>query len=141
MVARMCDILDLGPGDRVLEIGTGCGYHAAVVAELGCRLHSVEYHPALAERARARLSRLGYDVAVRTGDGREGWPEAAPYDAAYLTCAAERFPASVLEQVTPGGRVLGPIGTGRQRLVEGRVGADGTVERVDHGGVRFVPLL
>jgi protein-L-isoaspartate(D-aspartate) O-methyltransferase len=142
MVAAMCDLLDLEPGERVLEVGTGCGYHAAVTAELvgPGNVYSVEYDPELARVARARLERLGYDVHVRAGDGHEGWPEGAPYDAAYLTCAAGEFPAAVVEQVRPGGRLLGPLGGQVQTLVLARKRADGTLEETEHGGVRFVPM-
>ncbi|WP_123536696.1 protein-L-isoaspartate(D-aspartate) O-methyltransferase [Halosimplex salinum] len=143
MVAIMADLLDLRPGDAVLEIGTGCGYHAAVTAEtVGSEgVYSVEYHDDLAEDAREQLAELGYDeVSVRAGDGKEGWPEHAPYDRAYLTCAASEFPQSVVEQVRPGGYVLGPIGNRRQTLVRARRRADGSLDREDHGGVRFVEL-
>ncbi len=143
MVGMMCEYLDLSPGDRILEVGTGCGYHAAVTAELvGPEdVFSVEYSPTLAERARETLSRLGYDaIAVRQGDGRDGWPAHAPYDAAYLTCAAPEFPSGVVEQVRPEGRLLAPIGDRHQTLVEARRRADGSLERTDHGGVRFVRL-
>jgi protein-L-isoaspartate(D-aspartate) O-methyltransferase len=142
MVAIMADLLDVVPGDRVLEIGTGCGYHAAVTAELGAEVYSVEYHDDLAASARERLAALGYDVAVRAGDGREGWPEQAPYDACYLTCAAPAVPDALFAQVRPGGVLLAPVGKHSQRLVRFVVGEDGEVrERTDHGGVRFVPLL
>jgi len=142
MVAIMCNLLDVGSADRVLEIGTGCGYHAAVTAELGADVYSVEYHDALAAAARDRLGRLGYDVRVRAGDGREGWPEHAPYDACYLTCAAPEVPDPLFEQVRPGGRLVAPVGERRQRLVAFDVGEAGEVRnRTDHGGVRFVPLL
>jgi protein-L-isoaspartate(D-aspartate) O-methyltransferase len=143
MVATMTDELDLAEGDAVLEVGTGCGYHAAVTAELvgeGGAVYSVEYVPELAERARERLADLGYDVRVRVGDGREGWPEGAPYDAAYLTCAPVEMPAAVVEQVRPGGRVLAPIGTHRQRLVRLTRREDGSTAREDLGGVRFVSM-
>ena len=103
MVAMMTDLLALDPGERVLEIGTGCGYHAAVTAEIVDGLRSVEYHEPLAVVARERLARLGYEVDIRVGDGHEGWPEGAPYDAAYLTCAAPEIPAAVVRQVRPGG--------------------------------------
>jgi protein-L-isoaspartate(D-aspartate) O-methyltransferase len=143
MVAIMTDALALDPGDRVLEIGTGCGYHAAVTAEVvdgEGAVYSVEYESALAAEARERLDRLGYDVAVRVGDGREGWPEHAPYDAAYLTCAPASVPDPVVEQVRPGGRVLAPVGRGRQRLVRPTRQADGAVAEEDLGGVRFVTM-
>ena len=141
MVGVMAELLDPREGDRVLEIGTGCGYHAAVTAELGAEVYSVEYAPELARAARERLDRLGYDIAVREGDGHEGWPEHAPYDAAYLTCAAPAFPTAVVEQVRPEGRLLGPLTDRRgQTLVAARRRADGSLDRTDHGGVRFVTM-
>ena len=141
MVAIMADLLDLAPDDRVLEIGTGCGYHAAVTAELAGEVFSVEYHADLAETARERLADLGYDeIAVRHGDGRDGWPEHAPYDRAYLTCGAEQFPRAVVEQVRPGGLLLGPLGSRPQTLVRARKRADGGLDRGHHGGVRFVTM-
>jgi protein-L-isoaspartate(D-aspartate) O-methyltransferase len=143
MVATMCDLLDLAAGDRVLEVGTGCGYHAAVTAEVvgDGNVYSVEYHEPLAERARARFDRLGYEVHVRHGDGHEGWPERAPYDAAYLTCAAASVPDAVVDQVRPGGHVVAPVGRRRQELVRLLVGDDGVTDRQRHGGVRFVSML
>jgi len=141
MVAIMADLLDLAPDDRVLEIGTGCGYHAAVTAELADTVYSVEYHATLAETARERLADLGYDtVAIRRGDGREGWPEHAPYDRAYLTCGAAQFPPAIVEQLRPGGVVLGPLGRRPQTLVRARKRADGELERERHGSVRFVTM-
>lgn len=142
MVAIMTDVLAPAPGERILEIGTGCGYHAAVTAEVvgAENVYSVEYHGDLAEDARRVLEDIGYgEASVRIGDGREGWPKHAPYDAVYLTCAPADFPDRLVEQVKEGGRILGPLGTGRQRLVLGRKQDDGlTTER--HGGVRFVPM-
>ena len=142
MVGVMCDLLALDTGERVLEIGTGCGYHAAVTAELirDRNVYSVEFDPDHARDARERLARLGYDVHVRAGDGHEGWAEHAPYDAAYLTCAASELPGRVVEQVRPVGRLLGPFGGETQTLVLGRRREDGTLEETDHGGVRFVPM-
>jgi len=143
MVGVMCDRLELESGERLLEIGTGCGYHAAVTAEIvgPGNVYTVEYHEALAREAEARLDRLGYEIHVRAGDGREGWPEGAPFDAAYLTCAAPEFPRKVAEQVRPGGRLLAPIGRNRQTLVAAWKRADGSLDREEHGAVRFVPLL
>ena len=143
MVAIMTDLLALDPGDRVLEIGTGCGYHAAVTAEVAGPEHvySVEFHDELAKRARETLARTGYgEVSVRAGDGRAGWPEHAPFDAAYLTCAASDFPRAVVEQVRAGGVLLGPLGDGRQVLVHAQKQEDDSLERDRHGHVRFVPL-
>ncbi|SEQ87800.1 protein-L-isoaspartate(D-aspartate) O-methyltransferase [Natrinema salaciae] len=143
MVAIMADLLEAEPGTEVLEVGTGCGYHAAVTAELvgDENVSTVEYSEALAERARDRLAALGYDgVSVRVGDGRRGWPEYAPYGAAYVTCAAADLPDPVVEQLRVGGRLLAPIGSGRQTLVRATKRADGSLERTEHGGVRFVEM-
>ncbi|WP_226040090.1 protein-L-isoaspartate(D-aspartate) O-methyltransferase [Natrinema sp. DC36] len=143
MVAIMADLLEADPGDAVLEIGTGCGYHAAVTAELvgDENVYTVEYSGELAERARDRLANLGYDdVSIRVGDGREGWSRHAPYDAVYFTCAAADVPDSVVEQVQPGGQLLAPIGTGRQTLVDATKRPDGSLDRTKNGGVRFVRM-
>jgi len=143
MVAIMAELLDLDPGTRVLEIGTGCGYHAAVTAELVGpeNVYSVEYLDSLARESRRRLADLGYGhVSIRAGDGHDGWPEHGPYDRAYLTCAAPDFPADVVEQVRPGGILLAPLGRGRQTLVRAVKREDGTLDREKHGGVRFVEM-
>jgi len=142
MVATMTDLLAPDAGDRIVEIGTGCGYHAAVTSEAvdSGTVYSVEVEPSLARRARDRLDRLGYDVRVRAGDGFAGWPAHAPYDGAYLTCAPESVPDAVVEQVRPGGRIVAPVGRGRQRLVRLTRRADGGVDRETHGAVRFVPM-
>ncbi|GAB7094370.1 protein-L-isoaspartate O-methyltransferase [Halolamina litorea] len=142
MVAMMIEHLGLERGDRVLEVGTGCGYHAAVTAEVvgPGNVYSVEYVPELAERARETFDRLGDDIAVRTGDGHEGWPEHAPYDAAYLTCAAREVPPAVVKQVRAGGRVLAPVGDGSQQLVLMTVHEGGRTDRETLEGVRFVRM-
>jgi protein-L-isoaspartate(D-aspartate) O-methyltransferase len=144
MVATMTDLLAPDPGDDVLEIGTGCGYHAAVTSEVvgDGTVFSVEVEADLAREARDRLTRLGYGDAVRVcaGDGHGGWAAGAPYDGAYLTCAPASVPEAVVEQVRPGGRVVAPVGRGRQELVRLTRRADGGVDRETHGGVRFVPM-
>jgi len=143
MVGLMCELLPADAVD-VLEIGTGCGYHAAVTAEwLGDgHVYSVEYDDGLAATARETVSRLGYDdrVSVRVGDGRDGWPERAPFDCAYFTCAVPEVPDAVREQVRPAGRVVAPVGTASQTLRTLDVHEDGSVDRTDHGGVRFVRI-
>ena len=140
MVAMMTDLLAPSTTDSILEIGTGCGYHAAVTAAIAGEVRSVEYHESLAESARERLSKLGYTVDVRVGDGHDGWAAHAPYDGAYLTCAAAEIPEAIVEQVRPGGAIVAPIGDGRQTLVRARRRADGGFDRETHGGVRFVRM-
>lgn len=142
MVGIMCDLLALEQGDRVLEIGTGCGYHAAVTAEIvgDDNVYTVEHVEELATAARSRLDRLGYGgVNVRVGDGWAGWPAHAPYDGAYLTCAPPELPETLVEQLRVGARLIGPIGTDTQTLVEA-VRTDDGIDRTTHGGVRFVPM-
>ena len=117
MVAVMSNLAAIGPEDRVLEVGTGCGYQAAVLAELAGRVVSIEVVPALAQQAAARLAALGYgNIEVHQGDGSRGWPAAAPYDAIVVTAAAEgRVPPALLEQLAPGGRLVIPVDYGARR--------------------------
>lgn len=143
MVGIMTDLLEAEPGDEVLEIGTGCGYHAAVTAEVvgNENVYSVEFSDDLAATARRILDEIGYGgVSVRVGDGREGWPEHAPFDRAYLTCAARSLPDAVAEQIRSGGVILAPIGRWRQRLERFEKRPDGSFEETSHGGVRFVRM-
>lgn len=144
MVAILCELLDPDPDDEVLEVGTGCGYHAAVTAELlpSGHLYSVEYDAELAADARGRLARLGYDdrISIRVGDGREGWSEHAPFAGAYFTCAVPSVPGAVRKQLRPGGRIVAPVGDAHQVLVVLEKRDDGSFERSDHGGVRFVRI-
>jgi len=119
IVAFMTEKLDPQPKDRVLEIGTGSGYQAAVLAELVAKVYTVEIVEALAQRARTDLHRLGYtNVLVRAGDGYQGWPEAAPFDAIIVTCAPDKVPQPLTEQLKDGGRLIIPLGEiGDQKLV------------------------
>lgn len=142
MVAIITDLLVLSPEARVLEIGTGCGYHAAVTAEIvgGANVYSVEYHDSLAETAAEKLSSCGYgDVSITAGDGHDGWDEHAPYDRAYLTCSPAELPPAVVGQV-PDGYVVGPEGSTRQELVRLKREDGETSARETHGGVRFVRM-
>lgn len=142
MVAKMTDLLEPEPGERILEIGTGCGYHAAVTAEIVGpeNVYSVEYHESLAQRARETLERTGYSgVTVTVGDGNDGWPAHAPYEKAYLTCAPATLPEAVIEQV-PDGIVVGPEGRHRQELIRVRRQDGETRDRERHGAVRFVRM-
>ncbi|WP_331234721.1 protein-L-isoaspartate(D-aspartate) O-methyltransferase [Natronorarus salvus] len=143
MVAKMLDLLDLDRGERVLEVGTGCGYHAAVTAEVVGpeNLSSVEYSADLAEGAHGTLADIGYgDVSIRVGDGREGWPEHAPFDAIYLTCAAPTLPDALVDQLRGEGPIVAPIGTRSQTLYRFWRREDGSLDRENHGGVRFVRM-
>jgi protein-L-isoaspartate(D-aspartate) O-methyltransferase len=139
VVAAMTEALGLRGGERVLEVGTGSGYQAAVLAELGVEVYSIEIVEALAERARADLERLGYAVHLRVGDGYRGWPEAAPFDAILVTAAPDHVPPSLVEQLAEGGRLVLPLGQGVQDLVRLTRTADG-VRRETLFGVRFVPM-
>jgi protein-L-isoaspartate(D-aspartate) O-methyltransferase len=143
IVALMTDLLELMPGDRVLEIGTGSGYQAAVLAELGLEVYSIEIVPELGDEAAARLDRLGYDkVATRVGDGYDGWPERAPFDGLVVTAAAGHVPPPLIEQLKPGGRMVIPVGEPFrvQHLVLITKAADGTLRSRQLLPVRFVPL-
>jgi protein-L-isoaspartate(D-aspartate) O-methyltransferase len=131
------------PLARALDVGTGSGYQAAVLAELVPEVHSVEIVPELAARARARLSALGYTrVSVHDAEGRTGWPDAAPYDAIIAACAARELPDALVAQLAPGGRLVLPLGgTSFQELWRIAKRADGSLERKPAGGVAFVPML
>ncbi len=144
VVARMCQALAVRPGMRVLEVGTGSGYHAAVLAALGALVWSVERHRALSERARHNLAGAGVSgVELIVGDGREGHAAAAPYDGVTVAATADgAVPGALLEQLAPGGRLVAPVRDGDgERLVLVRRREDGTLERADLEPVRFVPLL
>ncbi len=143
IVALMTDLLKCGPQDRVLEVGTGCGYQSAVLSRVVGRVYSVEIIAALAREAAARLARLGYDnVEVRHGDGYDGWPEHAPFDGILVTAAAPAIPLALTEQLAAGARLVIPVGPryGHQRLLVIEKRADGSLDRRDVLGVAFVPL-
>ncbi len=141
IVAFMTEELELKPGDRVLEIGTGSGYQAAVLAELGAEVFTVEIIEPLAKNAEATLARLGYkNVHVKIGDGYKGWPENAPFDAIIVTCAPDRIPQPLTEQLKQGGRMVIPVGgPGDQELylLEKK---NGRLEQLAVLPVRFVPM-
>jgi protein-L-isoaspartate(D-aspartate) O-methyltransferase len=143
VVAMMAAAAAIGPADRVLEIGTGSGYGAAVLGCIGAEVWTVERHDELARTAERRLGRLGFgNVHVVTGDGTLGWPDAAPYDAIVVTAGGPDVPEALRAQLAEGGRLVIPIGTDRtnQRLIRERRVGDGYL--VDELGlVRFVPLV
>lgn len=143
IVAVMSHLLKAKPGDRVYELGTGSGYQAAILAEMGAEVYSVEIVPGLAERARSLLEHLGYDkVHVRAGDGYLGWPEAAPFAGIIVTAAAEQVPQPLIDQLATGGRLVMPVGEHgwTQQLVVLEKTARGTLERREVLPVRFVPI-
>ena len=140
IVAFMTEALGLRGGESVLEIGTGSGYQAAVLARIAGKVHTIEIVPELAGQARMRLARLGYrNVRVRAGDGYLGWPEAAPFDAIIVTAAAPRIPGPLKQQLAEGGRLVVPVGDEDQELiVVTRHGSAFDERRVLP--VRFVPM-
>lgn len=144
IVALMTDLLRLGAGHRILEIGTGSGYQAAILSRLCERVYTVERVGELGEAAARRLQSLGYhNIETRIGDGYAGWPEHAPYDGIIVTAAAPFIPPALVEQLAPGGRLVIPVGEmyGHQELLLVQKDADGTLHQKDILGVAFVPLV
>jgi protein-L-isoaspartate(D-aspartate) O-methyltransferase len=143
VVARMCQLLELEGGERVLDVGTGSGYHAALLARLAAEVYSIELHAELSGRAARALAAVGAgNVTLAVGDGSLGLPEHAPYDAINVAAAAHRrVPPALIAQLAPGGRLVAPVeGRGGQRLVlVRRLGGELSEARLDR--VRFVPLL
>jgi protein-L-isoaspartate(D-aspartate) O-methyltransferase len=143
IVAFMTEALALRGDERVLEIGTGCGYQSAVLAQLCRHVDSLEIVPELAQDARDRLEALGIDnVSVRSGDGFRGWPEKAPFDAIVLTAAPRELPGPLLAQLRPGGRLVAPVGGPEnvQELIRLRKSLEGVLELERLLPVRFVPM-
>jgi protein-L-isoaspartate(D-aspartate) O-methyltransferase len=144
IVALMTEAAQLRPGDRALEVGTGSGYAAAVLGRIAREVYTIERHEELAKLAAERLTGLGFsNVSVRHGDGTLGWPEHAPYDAILVAAGGPKVPDALLDQLAPGGRLVMPVGKGRevQQLLRVVRHADGTLRQEDLGGVRFVPLI
>jgi protein-L-isoaspartate(D-aspartate) O-methyltransferase len=143
VVALMTDLAEPTPGARVLEVGTGSGYQAAMLARCASKVYSIEIVKPLGERARSLLASLGYgNVEVRIGDGYKGWPEAAPFDAIVVTAAPDHVPQPLVEQLAAGGRMVIPIGSrnGVQELLVITKDADGKAVARRTLAVRFVPL-
>jgi len=143
IVALMTDLLDPKPGDRVLEVGTGSGYQAAVLAELVARVHTIEIVEPLGKRATQLLGELGYrNVEVRIGDGYGGWPAAAPFDSIIVTAAPAAIPQPLVDQLKPGGRMVIPVGGSSevQQLLVVEKQSDGRTTTKRTLPVRFVPL-
>ncbi|MFP3904499.1 MAG: protein-L-isoaspartate(D-aspartate) O-methyltransferase [Armatimonadota bacterium] len=142
MVAYMVEQLEAGPDDRILEVGAGSGYQAAILAELADEVYAIEYLQELADKARETVQRLGYDnVHIITGDGSKGYAEAAPYDGIIVAAAAPKISPAWKEQLAEGGRIVAPVGSrGSQICVVARM-VDGELQTVSKLGCVFVPLL
>lgn len=132
--ALMLDLLDMEPGSRVLEVGTGFGYQAAVMSEMGAEVFTVEVVEEFAEAAETRFAALGYPVKVRVGDGARGWAEHAPYDRVLVTAAAPEPPFELLSQMKPGGRMVAPIGGGEVQQLS-------VVEKVEGGRIEVREIM
>ncbi|MBU0513569.1 MAG: protein-L-isoaspartate(D-aspartate) O-methyltransferase [Proteobacteria bacterium] len=144
IVAAMTEALELKGHEKVLEIGTGSGYQSAVLARLAKKVYTIEIVGPLCQSARGRLARLGYkNVRVRCGDGYQGWPQEAPFEAIILTCAPPKLPGALVRQLKPGGRLVAPVGPvfGIQRLILVTKDATGAVSRKTLMMVRFVPMV
>lgn len=144
IVALSTDLLNLKGGESVLDVGTGSGYQAAVLAEIASKVYSIELVASLGNEARKRLEELGYgNIEVRIGDGYKGWPEKAPFDGIVVTAAAPNVPPALVAQLKPGGRMVIPVGGPGEvqylKLIEKR--ADGGVSEKKVLPVRFVPLV
>ncbi|HWJ38649.1 MAG TPA: protein-L-isoaspartate(D-aspartate) O-methyltransferase [Sphingomicrobium sp.] len=144
IVALMIEAAAIKPGDKVLEVGSGSGYAAAVMSRIAGRVVGIERQHRLVEVARDRLRDLGYDnVRIVEGDGTRGWPDEAPYDAILAAASGSHIPRPLIEQLAAGGRIVMPIGEpgGLQKLVKVVRREDGSLQQSDLGGVRFVPLI
>ncbi|MEE9278615.1 MAG: protein-L-isoaspartate(D-aspartate) O-methyltransferase [Myxococcota bacterium] len=140
IVALMTELAKAPGAQRALDVGTGSGYQAAVLAELVDEVYTIELVPELAERARDWLPGQS-NVTTRCGDGRKGWPDAAPFDVIIAACAAREIPEALIEQLAPGGRLVIPTGSTFQELVLVEKGEDGAIHQSSHGGVAFVPMV
>ena len=142
MVALICETAGVRPGNRVLDVGAGSGYQAAVLAEMGAEVHAIERVPELAALARANLARAGYQrVAVHVGDGSLGLPEEAPFDVIVVAAAAPRVPAALYEQLAPGGGLVVPVGGPREQRLELVVKSPEGPAVARSVSCRFVPLV
>jgi protein-L-isoaspartate(D-aspartate) O-methyltransferase len=142
MVARICEALQLTGDERVLDVGTGSGYQAAVLAELAAEVHTIERIPELAEWARQRLAAAGYErVQVHVGDGTLGLPEHAPFDGIAVAAAAPGFPETLYEQLKPRGRIVVPVGNARGQRLEVAVRSPEGPAMIHSVPCRFVPLV
>jgi protein-L-isoaspartate(D-aspartate) O-methyltransferase len=141
IVALMTQLAHIGPDSKVLDVGTGSGYQAAVLAEIVNHVYSIEIVETLADQARERLKRLGYEnIEVRSGDGYLGWPEQAPFDAIVVAAAPDHVPQPLVDQLAPGGHLIIPVGKFFQTLIVVEKHADGSIEKTNVAPVAFVPM-
>jgi protein-L-isoaspartate(D-aspartate) O-methyltransferase len=141
-VAFQTELLKLNPGDRVLEIGTGSGYQACVLEELGAKVFTIERQKKLYLKSKKFLAKLGYKVKVFLGDGYKGLPAFAPFDKILITAGAPQLPEALINQLKTGGMIVVPLGKGGvQNMIRFIKQADGSVVEENHGSFRFVPLL
>jgi protein-L-isoaspartate(D-aspartate) O-methyltransferase len=142
IVALMLELLDLSPENTVLEVGTGSGYQTALLAELSRHVYSIERHPALANEARAVLSRMGYqNVTLEVGDGSQGLPAYAPFDRIVVSAAAPKIPQALFDQLQEGGRLVVPVGPSEAQLLQVVTKVQGRPELAEQTACRFVPLI
>ena len=140
-VAFQTEKLALAPGQRVLEVGTGSGYQAAILAQMGVKVYSIERHKALFDHTRNLLRQLGYNVHLKYGDGYQGLPSQAPFDGIVVTAGAPYIPQPLVAQLRSGGHLIIPVGSSVQKMYRLRKNPDGSTHQEDWGDFRFVPLL
>ncbi len=142
IVALMTELLEAEAGDKILEVGTGSGYQAAILLNIGAKVYGVERYPNLAEQAKEKINSLGYPLKMKIGDGTLGWPEFAPYDKIIVTAAAPKLPESLLEQLKVGGKLVIPVGSrfSQELTVVEKRGKDKFSSKLICGCV-FVPLV
>ena len=140
-VAFMTEALNPPEGGRVLEIGTGSGYQAAILAEMGCKVYTIERHMELHLQSRRLLERLGYRIASKCGDGTVGWSDAAPFDGIVVTAAAPKIPDALVQQLAEGGRLVIPIGDLELQKIQVVTKAESGLSITEAHGFKFVPLI
>ena len=142
IVALMTEMLELKGNEKILEIGTGSGYQAAILGEIADSVYTIEIYESLGKHAKQLLGALGYkNVMVKIGDGHQGWPEKAPFDGIIVTCAPTQIPKPLIDQLKEGGRMVIPVGESYYQQLEIYVKKEGKLKQVDSVPVRFVPMI